>query len=1100
MVLGTLHNMKPVKTTEWQRFPVCALVTAVCLLILAPVSAQQSGRGIGVVSRDGSSNVSTLYTATWALLVGINKYPSPRMREFQLSYGVNDAVSMKKVLTDKFKVPEDHVVLLTDEAATKDGILNALRDLTNPQKVHKDDRVLIYFSGHGATVKTGKGAEFGFLLPSDADVDLNDQSNPSPYYKTCIPMKQIWDETEPIPAKHILFLADSCFSGLMAKSKGMTSRRDMGPLRMISKLPAREIITAGTAGQVAIEKDGHGVFTKFVLDYMNAASVTWNDPDKSTLATDLATFVKSNVPKAAEQMPQYNATPDSTGTFIFVPDQFDTGCDSFKQLDQRLDELKQKKEVLPTELPADSRGILAALNATSFLDLVKKLLDKECSGDQLLTDCESRLIGKIHDFIEKKNLPTAAAFATAVQTVLELCNNTGDIEGVVLDAEQDGKPVAGATVRIEGTDRSTLSKGYGEFEFKKVSAPRVKLVADKDGYDSGDREFNITYGDTKGDVRIVLRPRFGELKGTVLDEGNRPVAGAKVVLASDGAAERAVETDNAGKYEFKSITPQNVKISASRICFDAPAPVSADVKIGGVTEATAIRLTAKHAAVATTVLDDANKPLKEATVTLESEALNYRNFQKTGGDGKAQFPDLQPGKYQIIVTRDNYDLQDPPSPLTIACGDFKSATVVMMRPRAEITVKVVEERTGKSMGDAKVSLQPEESDAVSFTTNAQGLCQFRKILPGTVTLRVEPSDPRRFKTPAPQTFDLRPKEAREITVSLAALAGDVQFEIVDDKGNPLRDATVLVEFLDEQGNRQPGPTLKTNESGRCVVGDVTMPQVRFFPLKSGYLPDKWTTVPSKLGETTNAPKITLIPSKTKVNSKDGAEMVWIPPGEFRMGSDNANAPADARPAHSVLSGGFWIYRYEVTNKQYKKFCQETGRDLPINFTQPDFNADDQPVSKVSYLSAKAYCEWAGVQLPTEAEWEYAARGGSFGYDYPTATNRMSPELANYADPDFTTPHKTTRGCTYPPNLFGLCDMAGNVWEWCLDWYAPDYYSTITEKNNKNPMGPKAGTDRVLRGGCWYDRDSKRLLATARDHEHPEQERLLPTVGFRCVKD
>jgi formylglycine-generating enzyme required for sulfatase activity len=197
-----------------------------------------------------------------------------------------------------------------------------------------------------------------------------------------------------------------------------------------------------------------------------------------------------------------------------------------------------------------------------------------------------------------------------------------------------------------------------------------------------------------------------------------------------------------------------------------------------------------------------------------------------------------------------------------------------------------------------------------------------------------------------------------------------------------------------------------------------------------------------------------------------------------------------------------MYRCEVTNKQYKKFCQETGRELPIHFTQqPEFNADDQPVCKVSYMDAVDYCKWAGVRLPTEAEWEYAARGGSLRFEYPTLTGEIAPVLANYRDIEgFTNPGKTTPGGRYPANVFGLCDMAGNLWEWCGDWYSPDYYATITERNCKNPSGPKTGTDRVLRGGSWTDRDLGELRAARRHHLHPEQVPLLPIVGFRCVKD
>ena len=228
----------------------------------------------------------------------------------------------------------------------------------------------------------------------------------------------------------------------------------------------------------------------------------------------------------------------------------------------------------------------------------------------------------------------------------------------------------------------------------------------------------------------------------------------------------------------------------------------------------------------------------------------------------------------------------------------------------------------------------------------------------------------------------------------------------------------------------------------------------------------------------------------RTNPKDGAELVWIPGGEFMMGEGNA--------AHKQRVDGFWMYAKEVTNAQFHTFLQANpqwtrgridrkyhGGDYLKHWRgdQPPGDKLDHPVVYVPWYAAKAYAEWAGGRLPTEAEWEYAARGGK-QFEYGTATGEISPELANYFS------RGTKLVGSYRPNPFGLCDMAGNVWEWCSSLYKEYPYRSNDGRENPNDSGA-----RVLRGGSCF-LITVFLRAAYRNNHFPSNCHYI--IGFRCV--
>ena len=245
-----------------------------------------------------------------------------------------------------------------------------------------------------------------------------------------------------------------------------------------------------------------------------------------------------------------------------------------------------------------------------------------------------------------------------------------------------------------------------------------------------------------------------------------------------------------------------------------------------------------------------------------------------------------------------------------------------------------------------------------------------------------------------------------------------------------------------------------------------------------------------------------------------AGMVLIPSGSFEMGSEDALGDSNERPVHTVHLDAFYMDKYEVTNAQFKAFVDANPHwqknNIKDKFHDGDYLHDwngnnypsgeaNHPVVYVSWYAAMAYAEWAGKRLPTEAEWEYAARGGLAGKKYPWGDDEPTAADANYdGHVDDTTPVGR-----YSDNGYGLYDMAGNVWEWCLDACDFDFYAA--SDNSRNPIAGgevdnfttiPTNSFRVLRGGSWYN--SAQCLRVA-DRAWGTPTYTSDDFGFRCVR-
>jgi formylglycine-generating enzyme required for sulfatase activity len=240
------------------------------------------------------------------------------------------------------------------------------------------------------------------------------------------------------------------------------------------------------------------------------------------------------------------------------------------------------------------------------------------------------------------------------------------------------------------------------------------------------------------------------------------------------------------------------------------------------------------------------------------------------------------------------------------------------------------------------------------------------------------------------------------------------------------------------------------------------------------------------------------------------KMARIPGGTFDMGDTWGEGDADEKPVHPITLFDYWIGMHEVTNQQFAIFLNAWGNQFEESAYWLDINDEDsqielkegkyapkegfadRPVVEVTWYGAKAFAQWIGGRLPTEAEWEYAARNGGRNIKYPSGGTLTSNDanLSGTNGKDQWEPASPVG--SFSPNALGLYDMAGNVWEWCQDWYAREYYSN---SRGTNPEGPPYGDAKVLRGGSWYD-TAKLCRVSYRNMNRPTESRV--NIGFRVV--
>ena len=363
-----------------------------------------------------------------------------------------------------------------------------------------------------------------------------------------------------------------------------------------------------------------------------------------------------------------------------------------------------------------------------------------------------------------------------------------------------------------------------------------------------------------------------------------------------------------------------------------------------------------------------------------------------------------------------------------------------------------------------------------------------------------------------------------IAVALLAIAGFLIQIAIRQQNNNVEGAVAII--ITPTQPTQPNPTnppdgILNNETIGTSVDQETPTPSSTEPIPIPTQTETASPTATPTATTTSTPDS--MPART-IREQDGMEMILIPAGTFIMGSaeDNVLSAADEQPQRDVQLDAFYIDKYEINVEQfsaflnrlgsYRRACENVDCTLPRNLAGYTNYLEEQdlgdgtiqyypmtgfanyPANHISWYGAKSYCESVGARLPTEAEWEYAARGKD-GRLYPWGDNAPDETLAVFQSENFDN-LKPVDALPDGASPFGVFGMAGSLWEWTSDWYNEIYYQ---EAPNINPQGPETGFTRVVRGGAWpFNNQSDRIRTSNRYSLTPDF--ISSTVGFRCVRD
>ena len=993
---------------------------------------------------------------SWAVIIGIDKY----LNLAGLAYAVDDAKSVARMLGRQGFT----VTSLYNTQATKKAILQELRQNLVAQ-VQKNDRVLIFFAGHiGETPGKGKQQPVGYMMPVDTEPGL--------LADTAISVDLLRELSESLPAKQVLFLIDICYGGIAGRSQRSFPPMTSNYLKMIASEPARQLITAGGTGQQALAgpKWKHSVFTYYLLEGIGKGKSDLNG-DGIIPASELFAFLDEHVQSAAlthkhVQRPEMWGLSADKGEFVFIPEKFSSNPQVAKTPNG------QGKASNPAAGTVETIvGLLKSFgNPLDVFNNVPSGKSEQANAQKTVEEEAAALEAEREKFELQ-----------ALQSLKEQRQREKDLQAQLaeaqrLAAEEERRRVAAEQARQE--QEALLAQQQAA-----LKAEQARLAAEEK-------------------QRQLALAQLAEAQRLAAEEERRRVAAEKArqeqeaLLAQQQAALKAQQAKLAAEEERrKQLLAQQERefqtqlaIAQRMVAEEERRRVEAEKARLAAEEQKRKQLLAERELTRQTQLAEARRAAEEQArmeaeeqrrkealakqeLTRQTQLAEARRVAEEQARirqeaamkaEKARLAALEEEREQVARLKQEAAMKAEKARLAaeeeqrrqaaearrLADLEEERRRVAAERERKELEARLAQPHLGPNGGSDPAEPSPESSSS-----------------PGTIS----------SFTPSPPS----PSEIEPPSNESSGFFGFFKNMFQNDPGSQ-------PEATGQPNASQPEPILEARLHQQDLPGAV----------------------------------------QSALSGNDDVPMILIPAGEFRMGSTEDqisgllkdfegvqfNAFQAEIPQRQVNLKAYYIDQYEVSYRQYRAFLESTGRAAPAFWENERFHKPDHPVLGVTWYDATAYCTWAGKRLPTEAEWEHAARGPQ-DYAYPWG-NLWDPQRTNtasyWAGKNFSSMAKwgewmqtaLDRGKAGPlevgtfPNgvsSFGVHDMAGNVSEWVFDWYTP--YENQPRLIH-NPNGADSGTMKVHRGGSWSV-SSIFARSTYRARENPETR--SPYIGMRCAK-
>jgi len=1033
----------------------CCFILFLSFFLTCAVEArEEKNKAVSVISRPGN------FTQRWAIVVGVGDYQDKSIKK--LDYPEADAQYIQKILIQQAGFPSDHVRALIGKDAYREKFRLAIEDWLK-SSVQKNDLVLFYFSGHGDYVSDDNYDEEDdevdeALLPYDA------QKGKAPTY-IIDDSFNLWLSN--IHAKKILIILDSCYSGESTrgiKSRGLEhkgakakGKRD-GMEELASNVRINFAACAGDEQAYEFPDLKHGVFSFYVGEALSGKKA---DADKDSRITmnEVVDYVKREVQKYLEQKP---------GNLHQTP-QISYGYEGITIVDLNVAFGGLRVLSIP-------KGAKIILDNADTSQVTEHTFPNLATGNHHV----KLTLPGYEDYETTVYVPRGST-ATVPYTLVPLPAEETGIKGKVLDP--NGNPLGGVSVQVIGAAQETTTKPDGTFVIPGLEPGnyRISFSYQALGFRTRfENVNNLAKGETRDLNELTLqfgpkRPPVGAISVRAVGEDGKAITEATLYVDNALKSERLPATVHdllVGIHEVK-VAPKQVYDSQSQRVQVQENQVQSvgftlDIKKGNLD----IKSIPSSAAIS---IDGIPRGQTDAIITKLIEGTHKLKLEK---------PDFVTHTQSVDIAGDET------LTLTISLKHLPVLAILARPAGATITLN------GREIGKTKEGI-------VNFTAQREG----------SYRLKIEKEDYQTYET----TVNLELDKTVEKNIELkhqTILSITSEPSGADVRVNGERKGTTPLKLRDIQ----PGEyEVKVSKSGYQDWEDAHVVVIKEYitplqvNLKRRPTSDEEPTAPA--GKTWTA--------------SDGAEMVLIRAGEFQMGSNDGGS--DEKPVHTVNLDDFYMDKYEVTNEKYAEFLNKyrkntdaAGHEL-INLDdesclieksggvyRPKKGHEDHPVVEVTWYGAAAYAQFYNKRLPTEAEWEKAARGRLVGKKYPWG-DEIDPTKANY-DSDNSRSWSTAGMLKYlkpvgsfPANGYELYDMAGNVWEWCADEYEKGYYSKSTKDNPTGPGVPILFVDsdftnvknsRVLRGGSWYLYPPVNLRCADRVRDGPTNGYFY--LGFRCV--